>query len=834
MQLDRDHYHRLKSLFAQLIEVGATERPSAIQRECGGDEVMRAELERLLAAHEDEKWLGDASGAAPCGQSHPSEIAGYAIMGVLGVGGMGVVYRARQRQPARDVALKVMRSGFVTPSMRRRFEYEAEVLGRLHHAGIAQVYASGLTGEAADAQPYLVMELIEGAPLTSYAAEHGLDVRARLRLFLDVCEAVEHAHQRGVIHRDLKPVNILVTEGGEVKVLDFGIARIMGENVQLTLATSAGELLGTVAYMSPEQLSGDPKAIDTRSDVYALGVILYELLSGALPHDIEGRSVSDAVRVIQSHAPTRLGSVDRALRGDLEAIVSKAIERDAARRYQSASELAADIVRHLSQQPILARRTSAMYLCRKFAARNKATVSLGAGFVLAVSTLAVVMTILFFRARAAEQRAARNEDVSNRVSSVLQSVFDVGYPGRSGQATTARELLRQQAAIIERDERLSDVPGRRADLLEAVAVSMLSFGALGESRRLHEQALALRQTIMPDDAPDIAVSRSNLADVCLAECRFAEAERYAHDALLVLQRAYDPHSFFPISTMISEALAVQERDPRAAEAMFREIIAIQQTWDPPDPHRVAKSLARLGTLLGREGRTKEAAAASSHAVELLVQNCPDDLFWQVPALWALGEALIAEGRLDEAESALIRVEQITEQHVGSDHAWRVRAMRSLGRLHAARSDVESAELRCQQSLDMARRLFPDSHLETAESLDALGMLYAHSMGRIDEAIPLLEESLAMRESMLADEYFEKARGMLSLGRVLAKAGRFAEAEQHLSRCYALCDAHDAWPSYIGRNAAAELAAVCRARGDMDAAAKWLDPASTLPQDQAGE
>jgi tetratricopeptide (TPR) repeat protein len=286
--------------------------------------------------------------------------------------------------------------------------------------------------------------------------------------------------------------------------------------------------------------------------------------------------------------------------------------------------------------------------------------------------------------------------------------------------------------------------------------------------------------------------------------------------------------------MVSEALAVQERDPRAAEAMFREIIAIQQTWDPPDPHRVAKSLGRLGTLLGREGRTTEAAAALSQAIELLVQNCPDDLFWQVPALWGLGEALIAEERLDEAESALLRVEQITSRHVGSDHPWRVRALRSLGRLHAVRSDFTSAELQCRQSLDMARRLFPDSHLETAESLDALGMLYADSMGRIDEAIPLLEESLKMRESLLADEYFEKARGILSLGRVLAKAGRSDDAERQLLRCYALCDAHGSWPSYIGRSAAAELAAVYRARGDVDAATKWLAIASARSPDPASE
>ena len=305
---------------------------------------------------------------------------------------MGTVYEAEQDSPRRPVALKVIRPGFASPALLKRFTHEAQILARLHHPGIAQVYEAGL---ADDGQPFFAMEFIRGLPLDEYADRHGLDLAARVGLVARVCDAVQHAHDRGVIHRDLKPANILVEETGQPKVLDFGVARATDADL-LTAAglTRTGQLLGTPNYMSPEQVAADPAAIDRRADVYALGVILFELVAHRLPYRLEDRPLAEAARLILEEDPPRLGSLDPELRGDVETIVAKALEKDPARRYPSSAALAEDLRRWLTHEPILARPPSALYHLRKFARRNKALVG-GVAATGAALVLGLVGTILF-------------------------------------------------------------------------------------------------------------------------------------------------------------------------------------------------------------------------------------------------------------------------------------------------------------------------------------------------------------------------------------------------------------------------------------------------------
>ena len=288
----------------------------------------------------------------------PATIGRYRIIRLLGAGGMGTVYEAEQDHPRRKVALKVLKYGLPSPDVLWRFEQEAEVLGRLQHPGIARIYEAGQaeTGRGV-AQPYFAMELVHGVPLLEYAQAHHLNTRQRLELMVKVSEAVQHAHQLGVIHRDLKPANILVEESGQPKILDFGVARVADREAQATRQTEVGQIVGTLAYMSPEQVSGDPLAVDTRSDVYALGVILYELLAGRLPYPIS-RQLPEAVQTIREEEPTSLSSVNRTFRGDIETIVGKALEKEKTRRYASAEELAADIQHYLKDEPITARPPS--------------------------------------------------------------------------------------------------------------------------------------------------------------------------------------------------------------------------------------------------------------------------------------------------------------------------------------------------------------------------------------------------------------------------------------------------------------------------------------------
>jgi WD40 repeat protein len=417
------------------------ERDDYLTRACGDDRELLEEVRSLLAAEDQPAPMIEISGldagtgsnpveqinellsegGAGRGRVMPRRIHHYEIIRVIGEGGMGVVYEARQENPRRTVALKVIRAGLGGPHVLKRFQHEAHVLGQLHHHGIAHIYEAGTatveTGSGQEVeQPFLAMEFIRGEPLCRYAKTNALNTRQRLDLFTKVCDAVQHAHDQGVIHRDLKPGNILVEANGQPKVLDFGVARVTDADVQtVTLQTAVGQLVGTLAYMSPEQVTGDPTLLDTRSDVYALGVVLFELLSGRLPLDLGGRSIPEAARVVREEEPTSLSSISTAFRGDLETILTKAMAKDKTRRYQAAFDLAADIRRYLSGEAIAARRDSTLYVLRKTVARHR-------GIALAAALLVVLLTtfgiVSFIQAQvnrrlAADERKARDNAVAS-------------------------------------------------------------------------------------------------------------------------------------------------------------------------------------------------------------------------------------------------------------------------------------------------------------------------------------------------------------------------------------------------------------------------------------
>ncbi len=401
MNRENDFSLEAMNVFAEVCRLDAAERSVLLDRLCADRAQLRDDVESLLYWHDKPRLLKNAAVSGGLAELFPdlvrnmhvqSEpilveletvpqcIGDYQVLRKIGEGGMGTVYKALQQNPRRTVALKVMRSGSVSAQLLRRFQAESHILGQLHHPGIAQIYEAGIAGNDENARPYFAMEFIDGDPLTKHADQHRLDVRERMELLAKVCDAVHHANLKGVVHRDLKPGNILVvvsTEDGlaRPKVLDFGIARTTESDARITsLQTDVGQLIGTLPYMSPEQLSGKPKAVDSRSDVYALGVILYELLVNRLPIDVANCSIVEAMRAIQEAEPQRLSSISPVFRGDIATIVSKALEKQPERRYQSASEFASDIRRHLADEPIIARPTSAFYRGRKFAKRNKAVV----------------------------------------------------------------------------------------------------------------------------------------------------------------------------------------------------------------------------------------------------------------------------------------------------------------------------------------------------------------------------------------------------------------------------------------------------------------------------
>ncbi len=406
---------RAIEIFNDALDVAAGKRAVFLADACGSDETLSGEVESLLDAH--DRAAGAAFLAAPNVDrlqsltekmlSTPSlvgqRVGPYRVIESIGEGGMGVVYRAEQDHPRRFVALKVMRPGIVNQRMLRRFKREVEVLGRLQHPGIARIYDAGVAELPGGTQPYFAMELVTGRPLTTWADAEGLDSRARLALMALVCDAVQHAHQHGVVHRDLKPGNILVGSSGEPKVLDFGVARATDSDTAVTtLHTDVRDLVGTLQYMSPEQCDADPDNVDTRSDVYSLGVICYELLAGSPPYSVADKSLATALNAIRETMPRPLSSVNRVFRGDVATIVSKALEKDPMWRYQSASEFGADIRRYLAHEPISARRPSTVYQVGRFARRNRVLVG---GVAATIIVLCAGIVTTGFEARAARAEA---------------------------------------------------------------------------------------------------------------------------------------------------------------------------------------------------------------------------------------------------------------------------------------------------------------------------------------------------------------------------------------------------------------------------------------------
>jgi WD40 repeat protein/predicted Ser/Thr protein kinase len=434
---------RAEQIFDEVVDLTPGARREHLERLRHDDRPLHDLVRRLLRA---DDGMGDFMEHVPFDRDDddatdeerlPVSIGRYEIVRVVGRGGMGVVYEARQRFPRRRVALKVIHPALISTHWLRRFEREAEVLGRLHHPGIATIYEAGTAevvapGRPPAIQPFLAMEFVDGLPLGEYSRRKRLDVRQRLELAARICDAVSHAHDEGIVHRDLKPGNILVLDDGRPKVLDFGIARATGADWEtLTAASASRHMIGTIPYMSPEQVAGGHGAVDSASDVYALGVVLYELLSGRLPIDTRDRTLPDALRAIQEQEPRSLGSLDSAWRGDIDAIVGKALRKEKERRYASAGELADDLRRYLRHEPILARAPGTLYQLRRFARRNKVLVGGVVATILALS-LGLIATATFARREARARSAAE---------AAMAEIESSAHQAHLAAAITALEML---------------------------------------------------------------------------------------------------------------------------------------------------------------------------------------------------------------------------------------------------------------------------------------------------------------------------------------------------------------------------------------------------------
>ena len=487
----------------------------------------------------------------------PNEIGRYKILGIIGTGGMGSVYEAMQESPRRRVALKVIKAGSASDMALRRFEFEGQVLAKLHHSNIAQIYEAGMWESPQGPVPYFAMEYIPGArPIVQYVDKKDLPVQERLKLFIKVCEAVHHAHQKGIIHRDLKPDNILIDSSGEPKIIDFGVARATDADMAVTtMQTTMGQLIGTLQYMSPEQCDADPDAIDTRSDVYALGVIMFQLLSGKLPYDLKRQAIHEAVRVIQEVRPDSLSTISLVLKGDVDTIAQKALEKDRDRRYQSASDLAHDISHYLNNEPIDARPLSIVYQVRLFSKKYKRTVAAVLALVGSIILGLIGTSWGLIRVNTLNtELAIVNTDLENAIVEVQERFTDVRqmsdtligdiYAGvvKVDAAMEVRELVLTTARSYL--EKLRESNGEDPDVLASIANSHSFLGGLlggrrGANRGQFDQALEqyhialeIREQLLKDGQTNkeglgygsaVALAYINVADIYMQKSLYQPA-----------------------------------------------------------------------------------------------------------------------------------------------------------------------------------------------------------------------------------------------------------------------------------------------------------------------
>lgn len=842
-------WDRAFELFHRALDLAEAERERWLLATCDGDRELLEEVRSLLASHARSNGPLDRPAAhEPLSALIEQRLLGqrigpYLLSSVLGEGGMGIVFRAEQQQPIRrTVALKLIKPGMDTREVLARFANERQLLARLEHPHIAAVFDAGHTE---DGHPYFAMELVEGVSITKYCDQQRLTTDDRLRLMIAVCGAVQHAHQRGIIHRDLKPSNILVreTEGKAVpKVIDFGVAKALDptEGGQEPVLTRHGRVIGTPEYMSPEQVT--PAAgVDTRSDIYSLGVVLYQLLSGFLPFPSERlRDVSEQEtrRILCEEEPrspstqisgnsfgldeiaaqrrTDPGGLRQQLRGELDWIVMRALEKHPARRYANVSDLAADLERQLAHLPVSVGPPSRMYRARKFVRRHRYAVSTAAIVTVGIAAFTVTTAVQSQRIERLLEQTSAERDRAEQVSEFLVDLFALQDPVKlQGESMTARELLdrKRERAMAE----LAEQPALQADLLDTLASAYRNLGVLETALELHQRALTNRRQLFGDEHLETARSWYHLGATELERAQLEPAVEHLMRAQQIRQRELGAQAEDTLQATLR--LAAAHRIASRFEAARQLLIPAIEAVDRQPSESTRKLQLQLHSELAvgwmRQGRYQEARAEFERALALpaagenglvladlrnsfgamLLEQ--GDLAAAEPLLRGaletrerlLGErssraiatlanvALLEhrQGALDVSEAHYRLVLDRQRQIFGRQDRQVASTLHNLALLRRDRGDWDAAERFVREALEIQRHAVGPQHPDTAYHHTLLGNILRQS-GRLDQAEAELRAALTIRRARLAPTHPELATTLLGLGRVLIATGRRAEAE----------------------------------------------------------
>ncbi len=759
---------------------------------------------------------------APESLSPPTQIGQYRILRVVGEGGMGVVYEAEQQRPHRRVALKVIRPGYISVSMMRRFEYEADVLARLEHPGIARIYEAGIAQTEVARQPFFAMEFVDGQRLDRFIASTSPPINKRLELLIRICHAVQHAHTKGIIHRDLKPANILITADGSPKILDFGVARMTDSDIQATtLHTQSGQLIGTLPYMAPEQASGKVNALDTSSDVYALGVIAYELLSGRMPYSLEGKALHEAVRVICEEEPSRLSSLDRNLRGDVETIIQKALEKDRTRRYATAGELAADVKRFLDYEPISARRPSTWYQLRKFARRNRALVTGAVAAFLGLCLLSISLAVGFVRERQLRHQLLTEQEQSKAFSSFLSDEILAGAnPERLRDAAVSATVIKAliEPAAQRVGEKLHSTPLVEATVRFELCRLLRDTGRIDLAIPQLERATEIRKQLLGDDHPDTLICLSGMAVLLEAQGKFTEAEPIARDAVQRHRRVLgdDNPSTLTAVGVLCRVLAARGKLAEA-EPLFKEVLERRRRVLGEDDPNTINSLNNYGSLLFAMQRLAEAGDVFKEVWERYRRTKGEDYSDAIGALNNYAVTLRYQGRLADAEPLLKQSLELTRRVLGEDHPDTIQSLGSYAEVLRSLDRAVEAEPLSQVAVEKARRVNGDAHPETLRAMMIHGRVLM-ALGRAPDAEPLLAE-LYDRAKTAEITPDQATSYIASYGLCLVSLSRFEAAESPLREAHRrLREIHQA-SHPLTQQVLEALATVCEKTDRSDEAAR---------------
>jgi serine/threonine protein kinase/Flp pilus assembly protein TadD len=842
---------KVRSIFLDAVENHAPDQWGAfLDRACGPDAELRKRVEVLLSAHEQANSLLDAPDPAhvatadePAREMLGTMIGAYKLLEQIGEGGMGTVWMAQQTEPVkRLVAVKLIKAGMDSRQVVARFEAERQALALMDHPNIARVLDAGTTDAG---RPYFVMDLVRGVPITRYCDEHHLTPRQRLELFLPVCQAVQHAHQKGIIHRDLKPSNVLVAlyDGNPVpKIIDFGIAKAAGQPLtEKTLVTGFGSIIGTLEYMSPEQAEINQLDIDTRSDIYSLGILLYELLTGGTPFTkkgLEKAGMLEMLRVIREQEPskpsTKLSTADglptlaanrgtepakltKLVRGELDWIVMKALEKDRIRRYETANGFAMDVQRHLADEPVQACPPSAWYRFRKFARRNKASLTAACLVALALLLGMLVSTWQAIRATKAEKQAQVQAAKARAVSSLLQEMLTSAHPEHHKRADyTVRELLDDFSERL--DKQLKEQPEVEATVRLIMGSAYFRLAILNKSERHLTTALALRRQVfgegheqvaevlaeyawtlrdMGELEESLARAREALAiyrqrgvrgrplikamwtvqDMLGVQGKYAEAEALALEALAIAREA--PDTDYPDVANIMHDLAFTKtsQEPKEAEQLARQSLSLHLRLHGKEHLDTGWGLCALGMALQAQGRYLEAAVHLREALAIFRNNSHGHRSYNF-AFDLLLAVLQAQGNEKEVEALrrqkLADTTKAVERTPGDPETWMQRGVAN-AELHRHREAIADYE----KGISLLEQLptFPnkrEQRLRHAGAYSDLANSYA-ALGEQTAAEQLYKKTLELRKAVLGADHQDTLWTMHSLANSYAAQGRHAEA-----------------------------------------------------------